>query len=236
LHELTKLRLLTAADLVGEQRKGALVLDVRPAESFALLHIRGAIQIGLGGPFSSWAAILLRPMQKIVIVAEDEGSAQEAKTRLERVGLGALVGYSLADELRWREQNIDLASISTAHCSDVRETLQRESSMQLVDVRSRAEWLRGHLPGAVSVPLLELGAGAKLMIAPKPAWCSVMKAFALQPRRASCFGKAATTSASSSTVSKGGVRSVCLSKYPTRNNLIDFPSFPSSFPVCPNTR
>ena len=168
MHELTKLRFLTAADLVGEQREGALVLDVRPAESFALLHIRGAIQIGLGGPFSSWAAILLRPMQKIVIVAEDEGSAQEAKTRLERVGLGALVGYSLADELRWREQNIDLASISTAHCSDVRETLQRESSMQLVDVRSRAEWLKGHLPGAISVPLLDLESSKQRIDPSKP--------------------------------------------------------------------
>jgi rhodanese-related sulfurtransferase len=28
--------------------------------------------------------------------------------------------------------------------------------MQLVDVRSQAEWTGGHLPGAVSVPLLDL--------------------------------------------------------------------------------
>jgi rhodanese-related sulfurtransferase len=28
--------------------------------------------------------------------------------------------------------------------------------MQLIDVRSRAEWLRGHLPGAISLPLLDL--------------------------------------------------------------------------------
>jgi len=164
----TKLRLLTATQLVEEQQTGTLILDVRPAETFASLHIRGAIQIGLGGPFSSWAAMLLRPKQKIVIVAEDEGSAQEAKTRLERVGLADVVGYSLADELRWREQNIDLASISTAHCSDVRETLQRESSMQLVDVRSRAEWLKGHLPGAISVPLLDLESSKQRIDPSKP--------------------------------------------------------------------
>ena len=29
-------------------------------------------------------------------------------------------------------------------------------ALQLVDVRSRAEWLKGHLPGAISVPLLDL--------------------------------------------------------------------------------
>jgi rhodanese-related sulfurtransferase len=28
--------------------------------------------------------------------------------------------------------------------------------LQLIDARSRAEWLRGHLPGAISMPLLEL--------------------------------------------------------------------------------
>ena len=78
--ESTKLRSLTATQLVEEQQKGALVLDVRPAETFAALHIRGAVQIGLGGPFSSWAAMLLKPKQAIVVVADNERSGQEANT------------------------------------------------------------------------------------------------------------------------------------------------------------
>ena len=159
----SKLRLLTSAQLVEEQRRGALILDTRAAEQFALLHIRGAIQIGLGGPFASWAAIVLEPTQKLVLVAEDEESAEEAHIRLARVGLDRVVGYSLADGARWREAKIDLASICTRRCADVRQTLERDSSVQLVDVRSRAEWLKGHLPGAVSVPLLDLESGAQLI-------------------------------------------------------------------------
>jgi rhodanese-related sulfurtransferase len=152
----SKLRLLTPADLVEEQRKGALILDTRAAEEFASLHIRRAIQIGLVGSFASWAAILIEPDQKLVLVAEDEPSAEEAHTRLARVGLEGVIGYSLVDERRWREENIDLASIRIRRCADVRQTLEIDPVLQLVDARSHAEWLKGHLPGAISVPLLDL--------------------------------------------------------------------------------
>jgi rhodanese-related sulfurtransferase len=160
---LLKLRLLTAAQLVEQQRKGALILDTRPAEEFASLHIRGAIQIGHGGPFASWAAIVLEPAETLVLVAENEESAEEAHTRLARIGLDRVVGYSLPDEALWREAKIELASICTRRCADVRQTLERDPTVQLVDVRSRAEWLKGHLPGAISVPLLDLESRALLI-------------------------------------------------------------------------
>jgi len=163
-----KLRLLTAAQVVEEQQKGAIVLDTRPAQQFAAVHIRGAIQIGLVGPFSSWAAMLLKPNQKLVVVANDESSAEEAHARLARVGFERVIGYLLADEARWREANIPLASIPTHRCGDVQRALAADPSLQLVDVRSRAEWLRGHLPGAVSVPLLDFGSSAQLIDRSKP--------------------------------------------------------------------
>jgi rhodanese-related sulfurtransferase len=160
---LSKLRLLTAAQLAEEQRKGTLILDTRAAEEFASLHIRGAIQIGLGGPFASWAAIVLEPAQTLVLVAENEESAEEAHTRLARIGLDRVIGYSLADQARWREAKIDLANISTRRCADIQQTLSNDPMVQLVDVRSRAEWLKGHLPAAISVPLLDLESRAQLI-------------------------------------------------------------------------
>jgi len=152
----SKLHLLTAGELVAEERRGALVLDTRTAEEFASLHIRRSAQIGLEGPFASWAAILLRPDQKLVLVAKNELAAEEAHVRLARVGLDWVTGYSIADEWRWREENIDLASISVRRCADIRQTLEIGPPFQIVDVRSHAEWLKGHLPGAIPVPLLDL--------------------------------------------------------------------------------
>lgn len=156
-----KLQALTTTQLLEEQRNGALVLDLRVPEQFVSCHIRGAIQIGLVGPFASWAAMLIAPSQKLVLVAENVRSVYEAHTRLTRVGLEHVIGYSLAHEMKWRSQGINLASIATHRCANVCQTLQRDSSMQLVDVRSRAEWRWGHLPGAVSVPLLQLASEAE---------------------------------------------------------------------------
>jgi len=168
LSGLSKLRLLTAAELVEEQRRGTLVLDVRPAEQFASLHIRGSIQISLMGHFASWAAILIKPTQKLALVAENVEGIEEAHTRLIRVGLGHVIGYSLADETQWRKEGIDLASISTQHCASVCQTLEHDPSLQLVDVRSRAEWLKGHLPGAISMPLLDLDPKKRIIDPSKP--------------------------------------------------------------------
>ena len=137
-------------------RGGALVLDTRPAEQFAKLHIRGSIQISLMGNFASWAAFIIDPNQKLLLIAEDAKHAKEAHSRLERVGLGRVIGYSLADEAQWRKEGLNLASISVERCEQIHRTLQSDSPLQLVDVRSRAEWLKGHLPGAISMPLLDL--------------------------------------------------------------------------------
>lgn len=147
---------LSLAKLVQEKQKGTLILDTRSAEQFAALHIRGSVQIGLMGPFASWAALLIRPAQRILLVANDLQEILEANTRLARVGLGRVIGYLLADENQWRKQGLELASISVERCEQVRRTLQTNPSVQLVDVRSRAEWLKGHLPGAISMPLLDL--------------------------------------------------------------------------------
>jgi rhodanese-related sulfurtransferase len=50
----------------------------------------------------------------------------------------------------------------------IRQTLQSDSAVQLVDVRSRAEWLRGHLPGAISLPLLDLDPKRQVIDPSKP--------------------------------------------------------------------
>lgn len=147
---------MTIAQLVQELRDGALILDTRPAEQFASRHIRGSMQISLMGHFASWAAIIIDRDERLILIAENAQRAQEARNRLFRVGLGHVIGYSLADENEWRKAGLELASISIERCEHILRALQSDSSLQLVDVRSRAEWLKGHLPGAISMPLLDL--------------------------------------------------------------------------------
>lgn len=151
---------LTAAELSEEQRNGTLILDTRPAEQFAAIHIRGSIQISLAGHFASWAAILLDASRSLILISENAKSGNEAYNRLARVGLRRVVGYSIADDQQWHKEGFDLASIATYRCDDVSPLMEGDSTLQLVDVRSRAEWLKGHLPGAISIPLLDLDSNA----------------------------------------------------------------------------
>ena len=120
------------------------------------------------GHFASWAAMMIAPTRKIVLIAENAQRAQEAYNRLIRVGLMHVIGYSLANEAEWREEGLELASISIKRCDEIVRALQSEPSMQLIDVRSRAEWLRGHLPGAISLPLLALGPTRRPINVSKP--------------------------------------------------------------------
>jgi hydroxyacylglutathione hydrolase len=108
------------------------------------------------GHFASWAAMMIAPTRKIVLIAENTQRAQEAYNRLIRVGLTEVIGYSLANKAEWQDEGLELASISIKRCDEIVRALHSGPSMQLIDVRSRAEWLRGHLPGAISLPLLDL--------------------------------------------------------------------------------
>jgi rhodanese-related sulfurtransferase len=164
----SKLQQLTPAEVRAEQRRGALILDIRAAEQFASFHIRGALQIGLAGPFASWAALLIEPTQNLLLAAEDATSAHEAESRLSRVGLFQVVGYTLADKTEWEQYGIQLASFSIGRWRDVCCQLEAGEALQLVDVRSRAEWLKGHLPGAISLPLLAINSAASSVDFSKP--------------------------------------------------------------------
>jgi rhodanese-related sulfurtransferase len=137
LPEPSELQQLTAAELEKECRQGVLILDTRAAEQFATFHI-----------------------PKTLHIAEDSNSAYEAQNRLARVGLQNVIGYALADEKAWRRQGFSLISLPIHRCDDIRQALQEDRPLQLIDVRSRAEWLKGHLPGAISMPLLELSSDA----------------------------------------------------------------------------
>jgi rhodanese-related sulfurtransferase len=163
-----KIQQFRAAQIAREQQSGVLILDTRAAEAFASAHIRGALQLGLMGPFASWAAILIAPKQKLLIVAQDGASAQEAQIRLARVGLEHITGFTLADEEQWREHGIGVATLPICGWREAWRNQQQGRTSQIIDVRSPAEWLTGHLPGAISVPLLKLSADVASIDFAKP--------------------------------------------------------------------
>ena len=135
--ETSTIQVLKAAQLAEKSRNGVLILDTRPAEQFAALHIRRALQISLLGHFAAWSTLLIDPKEELVLVAEDEGGAQEALDRLARVGIHQVIGCSTADEAEWRDLGLDLASITVHRTQSIQEDRERDATLQLIEVQRR---------------------------------------------------------------------------------------------------
>ena len=83
---------LTLAELDDAVAAGAVIIDTRPAADFAAGHLSGSLSVGLDGRFTECAAAVVAPGTAIVIVC-DEGSQQEARIRLARIGFDTVVGH-----------------------------------------------------------------------------------------------------------------------------------------------
>jgi hydroxyacylglutathione hydrolase len=144
---------------------GAVVLDVREAYLFGSGHIRGSINIGLGGQYASWAGTLLSPTQELLIVGGSEGEVDEAVMRLARVGLENVVGYLDGGIGAWCGEGREVEMLPQL---DVSELRTRVGELQIIDVRRPGEFSGAHVPNAVNVPLSDLADGLPRLDPAKP--------------------------------------------------------------------
>ena len=149
---LQPLSLTALLELVED---GAQLLDTRDQADFEGAHVRGALNVGLGGSFATWCGTLVDHERPVVVVAEP-GREVEAATRLGRIGFDSVVGYltggmqQLDDfpELVERTNRITAGSAA--------ELLAEPDPPQLVDVRTTREWTEAHIDGAINLPLSQL--------------------------------------------------------------------------------
>jgi glyoxylase-like metal-dependent hydrolase (beta-lactamase superfamily II)/rhodanese-related sulfurtransferase len=128
--------------------EGAIAIDVRDALYFGASHVPASLNIGLGGQFASWAGTLLSFDDRLLVIADDETSANEALMRLARVGLENVIGWIAFSE--WPFETRALPQITPTQLRD------EGRQLHVVDVRGPGEYASGHVPGSQSVPLNEL--------------------------------------------------------------------------------
>jgi hydroxyacylglutathione hydrolase len=147
---------------------GDVVLDVRPSGAFGAGHVPGAVNVGLGGQFASWAGTLLDPAKPIVLVADDEAGVREAVTRLARVGLEQVSGFLLGGMEAWTASGREARAIPQIEVDALREAVAKGGDLVVLDVRRPGEYAAGHVPGAVSVPLDRLASAVPTLDAARP--------------------------------------------------------------------
>jgi hydroxyacylglutathione hydrolase len=152
---------LSAKEVEEWMHRGAAILDVRGSAAFGAGHLPGAINIGLGGQYASWAGTLIAPGVPIIIVADDD-KIGEAILRLARVGLEEVVGYLAGGIAAWTGALSALVQIDVAQLSE------RLGDVQVLDVRAPGEYASGHVPDALNVPLASLPDALDSIDATKP--------------------------------------------------------------------
>jgi len=138
--------------VLARQAGGARVLDVRDPVEFAGAHLRGSLNIGLGGSYATWCGTLLKPEEEIVVIAEP-GREKEATTRLGRIGYDRVVG-DLEGGMHPLDQRQDLVDRTTRiTVANLAEQREAGESPTLLDIRNAGEWRAEHAAGSVNVPL-----------------------------------------------------------------------------------
>jgi rhodanese-related sulfurtransferase len=131
------------------------VLDVREPVEYARAHMKGSLNIGLGGSYATWAGTILDRDKPIVIIAEP-GRQEEAAMRLGRIGFDSVVGY-LRDGISSLESRTDLMTGTTRVTpAEAAGALASSTPPIVVDVRAPREWQKSHIEGSVNIPLNHL--------------------------------------------------------------------------------
>ena len=156
LDGLPPLRSLTPAEVAECAKHGCIVLDVRTADEFGAGHVAGSMNIGLSGQFASWAGTLIPMTAPIVLVAESEAKAEEARMRLARVGLENIRGHLAGGMDAWKEVGFEVAIIPQISVAELKGLIDARPDLQVLDVRRPAEYESGHVPRAATSPLAKL--------------------------------------------------------------------------------
>ncbi len=132
-----------------QQRDGALLVDVRTDVQFDEAHVPGAIGIptmraGFGSKLA-WLADRERP---IVLIGRDDAEAQEAARLALAVGIRRLAGYLHGGMSSWRQESRPVERIERVTVDELRERVDGDPDVQIVDVREQSEWDAGHIEGS----------------------------------------------------------------------------------------
>ena len=139
---------LAYADSVPD---GAIVLDVRPTETFAAGHRPGALGIPVSGSGFATKAGFVLPERPLVLQAADGTEAERAARSLHAVGLFEIAG--------WQEgggtEKLEPVSLEEL------ERLLADDAVDLLDVRETDERDESHIPGSQHLPYRTARAAAE---------------------------------------------------------------------------
>lgn len=138
--------------------QGHVLVDLRDPAEYARGHARGALNIPVG-QLASRAGQLPQPDMPLLLMGE-EPDVGRAVLALARIGYDRVAGFVEGGIAAWRAAGLPTARLGLRNV--VPHTIARllgegcSGGLLLLDVREPWEWMQGHLPGAMHIPLGDL--------------------------------------------------------------------------------
>jgi glyoxylase-like metal-dependent hydrolase (beta-lactamase superfamily II)/rhodanese-related sulfurtransferase len=136
--------------LANETR--ALILDTRPAATFAKGFIPNSISIGLDGNFAQMVGELIKDINQEILLVTEAGKEEESIIRLSRVGYDHAIGYLHGGFSTWEEAGKETDHIIRITAKEFEEKYDTENIL-VIDVRRKSEYDTQHVIGAINIPL-----------------------------------------------------------------------------------
>lgn len=136
--------------------EGAIVLDCRSPEAFGGGHIPGALNVGAGASFPTWVGTVLPPNTPYILVLETAEDLWEICWELLRIGYDLPGGWLAGGMLAWRSAAKPFETIRELTVWDLRDSIESERELVVLDVRQPKEWNSGHIEGALHISGAEL--------------------------------------------------------------------------------
>ena len=134
---------------------GAIVIDTRHAADYTAAHVPGTVNIPLNASFTTWAGWLVPYDRDFYLIVSEDCShcLDEAVRDLAMIGLDRISGYFGGDVLgSWRSTGRETERIPQITAGELTDRMGRGEAV-VIDVRGRAEWEAGHMPGVVNIPV-----------------------------------------------------------------------------------
>lgn len=136
----------------------ALILDTRNAGEFHQGFIPNAVNIGLKGGFAPWVGAMIVDVKQPILLVVEEGTEEEAITRLSRVGFDNVLGYLKGSFSAWKNEGKEIDTIKRISSTEFAENFKKEN--KIVDVRNLGEYEAEHIEDAYFRPLGEIATWA----------------------------------------------------------------------------
>jgi hydroxyacylglutathione hydrolase len=159
LGRLPQLAPLSPQEVQQAMAAGAWLVDTRMPLEFAAGHIPGSTGIPLQAPLATWAGWVV-PFGARIILTGEEGEREAAVRQLVRIGYDDLRGFLAGGTAAWEAAGLPLVQVPVLSAGQLHRQLSTGQELAVLDVRQEAEWLSGHIAGAIHVEAGRLAAAA----------------------------------------------------------------------------